>query len=330
LKKKILPAIVLFLLCSMPACIKDNGGTPSAPSTHNPPAKPTAPLFPIKAPDFNGDNALALIKTQVDFGPRVPGSEAQKKCRDFLQSEMAKYADKVDMQSANVKVIDGKTVPLFNIVGTFNPTTPERILLSAHWDSRPWADQDDENPYKPILGANDGGSGVAVLLEIARLLREYPPAIGVDIVLFDVEDYGRDDPASYCLGSQHWARKASLQRYKARYGINLDMVGAPDAIFFREGHSRSFAPQVVDLVWKAAAQSGYSSYFPFSDVSSVTDDHLFVTRLSGVPTIDIIHYNDAQGFGKFWHTHDDDMDVVSKNTLKAVGQTILTVIYNEK
>lgn len=320
----------MFCLCSMPACIKDKGGSASAPATHSEPTQPSAPLFPIKAPDFNSENALALVKKQVDFGPRVPGTEAQKKCRDFLQSELAKYADKVDMQSAQVKVIDGKTVPLFNIIGSFNTQNPDRILLSAHWDSRPWADQDDENTDKPILGANDGGSGVGILLEIARLLRENPPTIGVDIVFFDVEDYGKEDPTTYCLGSQHWAKNAVTKGYKARYGINLDMVGAPDAIFYREGHSRAHAPQVVDRVWKAASEGGYSSYFPFADVSGITDDHLFVTRISGVPTIDIIHYDDAQGFGKFWHTHDDDMDVVSKNTLKAVGQTLLTVIYNEK
>ena len=295
------------------------------------PTQPAAapPAFPVKAPDFSGENAYNLVKQQVDFGPRVPGTDAHKKCREFLQAELSKYG-KVEVQTAPAKTVDGKNFTLYNIIASFNSDKPNPIILSAHYDTRPWADQDDEDQNKPILGANDGGSGVAVLLEMARLFHLNPPPVRVDIVLFDIEDYGKDNPDTYCLGSQAWANMVKQKGYKARYGINLDMVGAADALFYKEGYSQANAGHVVDKIWKAANHIGYSSYFPFKEVNGVTDDHLFVMKATGIPYVDIIQYNDESGFGSFWHTHDDNMNAVHKNTLKAVGQTVMTVIYNEQ
>ena len=221
-----------------------------------------------------------------------------------------------------------------NIVASFNPDAKKRVLLCAHWDTRPWADEDIVDQDKPILGANDGGSGVGVLIEIARQLSQNPIDLGVDIVLFDAEDYGNSDIVdSYCLGSQYWSKKPHIPGYKAKYGILLDMVGAEGAYFFQEGVSMHYAADVVKKVWETAHKAGYRQYFIFNqfDFSQLTDDHLYVNRYAKIPCIDIIQYdkNNPKGFGSFWHTHEDNMNIISTATLKAVGQTVLEVLYRE-
>jgi len=227
-------------------------------------------------------------------------------------------------------VPDGKTVPMMNIISKFNPSAKNRILLCAHWDTRPWADEDSERMEEPILGANDGGSGVGVLMSIAKQLSETPVNIGVDIIFFDVEDYGKSSVQdSYFLASQDWAKDAGKKGYKSNYGILLDMVGAADAIFYQEAFSKVTAQHVLDKVWSAANKAGYSSYFNYGQVPPVTDDHRYVNLHTQIPIIDIIQFNGHEGFGGFWHTHEDNMDVISKSTLKAVGQTVMQVIYEE-
>lgn len=212
-------------------------------------------------------------------------------------------------------------------------------MLCAHWDTRPFADQDSVNRNKPISGANDGGSGVGVLLEIARMLSTASSPVGVDIIFFDAEDYGQPDDSplpqkkdTYCLGSQYWAKNPPVPGYKPMYGILLDMVGAKNATFTMEDISMNFAASVMENVWKTAADIGYSDYFLFTRTGQIVDDHYYINTLAGIPTIDIIHHDASTkyNFPREWHTHRDTMDIIDKNTLKAVGQTLLEVIFREQ
>lgn len=293
------------------------------------------------SPDFNSDSAYHFVDRQVAFGPRVPNSEAHKACGDYLVSELKRFGATVTEQKADLKAFDGTILYASNIIGAFSPEKTDRILLFAHWDTRPFADKDpDKNNYHtPILGANDGASGVGVLLEIARTLQEKAPNLGVDIIFFDAEDYGTptfvdDAPEGewWCLGSQYWSKNPHVPGYKAKFGILLDMVGAPDATFYKEELSRKFAAGIVEKVWGTARDLGYGKYFVDKNVGGITDDHVPVNENRGIPSIDIIHLDlDSEtSFGWYHHTIKDDMSNISKETLKAVGQTLLEVVYKEK
>lgn len=297
----------------------------------------------VQVPAFSGDSAYLYVKQQVDFGPRIPNSQAHELCGDFLAAKLEAFGAKVYNQRADLTGYDGKTLKARNIIGAYNPDSPRRVLLCAHWDSRPWADNDPDkaNHRTPILGANDGASGVGVLLEVARQLQKQAPAIGIDIIFFDMEDYGTpqfvsltgDDSKTWCLGSQYWSRTPHVQGYNARFGILLDMVGAKNSTFLKEGISMEYAPAVVKKVWKAAKKLGFDNYFIDENGGYVTDDHGPVNEIARIPCIDIINCdmsNELSSFGGFWHTVNDNMDVIDKNTLQAVGQTVLQVIYNEK
>lgn len=296
------------------------------------PPQTEAPAVKVDVPDFSADSAYNWVAAQVAFGPRTPGSKAHAQCADYLISELRRFTSEVIEQNATIKAHDGKSFKLRNIIASFNPDATKRILLAAHWDTRPRADQDNERQNEPIDGANDAGSGVGVLLEIARQLAAQPSKVGVDIVLFDLEDYGHPDAAdSYCLGSQYWAANPHKPGYKAHFGILLDMVGAKDAKFYMEGYSMYFAPHVVRKVWNHAYDLGFRQHFTFQQSGPITDDHLYVNRIAGIPMIDIIQHDPSTGtgFGAYWHTHDDNMQVIDKNTLKAVGQTVLHTLYHE-
>ncbi|MDY4790639.1 MAG: M28 family peptidase, partial [Bacteroidales bacterium] len=231
----------------------------------------------VEIPAFNSDSAYAYVKKQCDFGPRVPESKAHKACGDYLISFFKQYADTVIEQNFTSKLYNGKAVKGRNIIVSFNLASTDRALFSAHWDSRAWADNDpDEKNHKtPIIGANDGASGVGVLMEMARCLKMKPTSVGVDIVLFDVEDQGCpewdetdiEDQSDWCLGSQHWAKFPHVEKYKARFGILLDMVGGSEAIFTHEGTSRYFAFDILSNVWDIAMQMGYGSYFKSIETS---------------------------------------------------------------
>lgn len=289
-----------------------------------------------KAPvtvDFNADSAYAFVKQQVDFGPRVPGSAGHTQCHNYMSRLLMQYADTVYFQNTTAITYDKHTIPVKNIIASFNPKISSRILLCAHWDTRPFADQDTKDQDKPILGANDGASGVGVLLEIARNLAAKKPVVGIDIVLFDAEDWGDrsgQTEDSYCLGSQYWAKNLHVPGYKAEFGILLDMVGAPNALFGFEDASSNFAGPTLSLVWQTAANAGYGNYFRSFDRGGITDDHVYIMKYANIPTIDIIDFDPMteSKFGKYWHTHNDNMDAISKETLKAVGQTLQNVIYN--
>ena len=295
-------------------------------------------------PDFNADSAYAFTQAQCDFGPRDMNSKGHEECGAWIVAKFKGYGCKVTTQEADLKGYDGTTLKSTNIMAQYNPGATTRILLCAHWDSRPWADNDPDsaNWHKPILAANDAASGVAVMLEIARLLQKnaLPSGFGVDFVCFDAEDWGtpqweaNQDASgdSWALGAQHFAANLP-QGYEARYGILLDMVGGMNAKFYKEGISNQYAPEIVKKGWRAARQAGFGSYFPRQEGGMITDDHIPLNQKAGIPTIDIIPYypdGHQSSSGPTWHTLADNMDNIDRNTLKAVGQTVIQVLFTEK
>lgn len=294
----------------------------------------------IKAADFNADSAWYFVNEQVKFGPRVPNSPAHKKCAAWLEAILKKYTTNVVVQPFIAKAYDGTTLNCKNIIASFNPKSTTRVLLCSHWDSRPYADNDPDSAYHrtPIDGANDGASGVGILIEIARQLKVSTAAIGVDILLLDGEDYGAPQDAGFtgsddwALGSQYWSRYPHVPSYTARYGILLDMVGAENAVFTMEGTSMYYAPDIAQRLWSMGASIGYSDYFSTEKTNAITDDHVYINQLRQVPTIDIIQHDPStsSGFYQYWHTTKDNMKGISKPTLMAVGQTVLTLIRTEK
>ncbi|MDR1679946.1 MAG: M28 family peptidase [Prevotellaceae bacterium] len=292
----------------------------------------------VTVPVFNADSAYRYVKAQVDFGPRVPETPAHKACGDYLAEELNRFGATVVEQTAELQAFYGK-VNARNIIGSYDVENPNRILLLAHWDSRAWSDHDSnpENWRKPVDGANDGASGVGVLLEIARQLQTQQPAVGIDILFVDAEDQGeprwesnlRNSSQNYwCLGSQYWAANPHEAGYKARFGILLDMVGAPGATFPREAYSMQFAPHVVEKVWNEAQANGFGQHFVSKQSGYITDDHVPVNQVRGIPCIDIIQLTE-NGFGNYWHTQNDTMENIAPATLRAVGQTLLNIIYKE-
>jgi len=296
----------------------------------------------IEIPDFNADTAYAYVKAQLAFGPRVPNTPAHEKCAAYLSDELSSHCKNVLIQKGRIKAFNGTFLNFQNIIASWKPESNNRIFLCAHWDSRPFADHDPDpaNRRKPVDAANDGASGVGILLEVARQINLRQPEIGIDILLFDVEDYGppQDEAVEenadeqWGLGAQYWSNHPHKQGYFARYGILLDMVGAPGATFLMEGISMQYAPEIMKAVWNTANRIGYSGYFRFEQGSYITDDHGPINKILGIPTIDIIHLdkNSQTGFYPYWHTTKDNLAAIDKATLKAVGQTLLTVIFEEK
>lgn len=291
----------------------------------------------VVVPSFNADSAYMFIEKQLSFGPRVPNTKAHRQCGDWMVATLKRFNATVIEQKAKLKAYDGTMLDARNIIGSFNPDSQSRVLLCAHWDSRPWADHDNDpaNRNKPVPAANDGASGVGVLLEIARQISLSNPGLGVDILLLDAEDYGEKQELqgayqdAWGLGSQYWAKNPHVPHYSARFGILLDMVGAKDAVFGKEQYSREYAPNIVRNVWETAERIGYGNLFVNRNIGPITDDHFYINEISRIPTIDIIDYQDdrEKGFFDYWHTIDDTIDKLSKETLKGVGQTVLTVVY---
>ncbi|MDL2228040.1 M28 family peptidase [Odoribacter sp. OttesenSCG-928-L07] len=292
--------------------------------------------------NFNEDSAYLFVKQQVDFGPRVPGTKAHEEAAEYLLGKLLKYADTAIIQSFKARVYTGEIFDSKNIIGVFNPTNRKRILLCAHWDSRPYADHDPnpENKFTPIDGANDGASGVGVILEIARQLSILKPEIGVDIIFFDMEDYGthksKEDETTtgeeWALGSQYWAKNPHTYGYKAFYGILLDMVGAENPVFLKEEYSMHFAPHVIENIWKTASNLGYKKYFPEEVGVPINDDHFYINYYAKIPTVNIIHLDTSTLNGSFfehWHTVEDNISKIDPKSLKVVGDVVLTVVMNE-
>ncbi len=289
-------------------------------------------------PHFDTDSAMAFLKAQTDMGPRVPGSDAHRKCGDYLYGTLKRLgADTVMEQLVTVTAWNGDRLPLRNIMGRFNIRNGVRpVLLVAHWDSRPWADAEDdpERAGKPIDGANDGASGVAVLLEIARQASVKGTNMPLDILLVDGEDYGNSDApdgdSSWCLGTQAWLGNSPYNSSPTpRYGILLDMVGGRDARFHREYFSDRHAPGLVDMIWNTAASIGLSDRFVNEPGGAVTDDHVFLNR-AGIPTVDIIeNKNPATGtFNTTWHTHGDNYSNIDPTTIRDTGRLVSKLTIN--
>lgn len=293
-------------------------------------------------PAFCADSAYAFTQAQCDFGPRAMNTEGHDRCGSWIVNKFRQYGCVVTSLRADLKGYDGTVLKSQNIWARIHPERTERILLCAHWDSRPWADNDPDsaNWHTPILAANDAASGVAVMLEIARLLqRDTTLRVGVDFVCFDAEDWGTPQWAeseggdnSWALGAQYFAANLPYG-FHVRYGILLDMVGGEGARFYKEGMSMQFAPEIVKKVWRAARKAGYGNFFPRQEGGMVTDDHIPLNQTARIPAIDIIpFYPDCaqSSFGPTWHTLNDNMQHISRNTLKAVGQTMIQVIYTEE
>lgn len=295
----------------------------------------------ITPPIFNSDSALNFVADQVNFGPRVPGSEAHSNCASWLSEKLGNYGAEVTVQKFKARTYDNITRNGKNIIATFNPEAVKRILLMAHWDSRPFADHDEntEMHNTPIDGANDGASGVGVLIEMARQFQIQHPNVGVDIVLFDLEDWGPPhemqityDEEYWGLGSQYWSKNPHKYGYTAAFGILLDMVGAENAEFRREYHSEREARYVVDLVWKTASDMGYRNVFIDEPGGQITDDHYFVNKYANIPSIDIIHLDPNstnRSFFDHWHTVNDNIENIDKHSLQIVGEVLMNVVYNE-
>ena len=314
-------------------------------NTKNSQNETTTAAEPV-GPTFIADSAYLFCEQQCQFGPRTMNSEAHDRCGEWIADKFRAYGMEVALQKADLRGYDGTVLKSTNIIAAYQPELQERILLCAHWDSRPWADNDPDeaNHHKPVMAANDGASGVAVMLEVARLLASQPTplGIGVDFVCFDAEDWGTpqwaesdgDDSNTWALGAQYWATQHSTlnTQHSPKYGILLDMVGGQGAKFYQEQMSKYYAPEIVRKVWAAAETVGYGSYFPKEDGGGITDDHLPVNQDAKIPCIDIIpYYPDctASSFGPTWHTVSDDMQHIDRNTLQAVGQTIIQVLFSE-
>lgn len=302
------------------------------------PVQATVPASADVKIQFSADSAYQYVAQQLAFGPRVPGSKAQEEAAAWLKSELSRHGAQVYEQRSEVTAYDGTRLPVINLIGSYRPEAKERVLLVSHWDSRHVSDQDPDPKKRkqPVPAANDGASGVGVLLEMARLASLKLPRVGIDIFLTDVEDYGPDEEwtgrhkeSHWGLGTQEWCHHPHVAGYTARYGILLDMVGAPDATFYREYFSQRYAGQYVDLIWSAAAQLGYADLFIDRRGGGVTDDHTFINEILGIPTVDIIDTRrDSEGtFYPYWHTTDDTLDKISAETLGKVGNVLVKLLF---
>jgi glutaminyl-peptide cyclotransferase len=302
------------LIMALSSCSRNEPPTPQKPQMQT----------SIQTPHFDGARAYAYLTAQTDFGPRTPLSDAHAKCLSYLVSELEKSAGSVTRQNFTEKGYNNESLPLTNVFASFNPQAPQRVLLVAHWDSRPRADQDpiEANRSKPILGANDGASGVAVLLELARQMKQMPPAIGVDILLVDGEDYGKsNDLDKYFLGAKHFA-KTMPPNYKPLFGILLDMIGDADLRIPMEQNSMTYAPGIVSIVWSAAQELGITQFAAVPG-EQIEDDHLALNA-AGIPTIDLIDFQYP-----YWHTVGDTPDKCSAESLEAVGRVLVHVLYTK-
>ena len=316
-----------------------NTETKKAEETKQPEVK-TVEVEHVTAPAFNQDSAYSFIKVQADMGPREPGSKAHEKAAAYFENKFKEYGADVMVQKATVTTFDQKKWLSKNIIASFNPENTSRVMLCAHWDSRPFCDEDSNkaNAKKACPGVNDGASGAGILIEVARILVKQKPNIGIDIMLWDMEDYGKDQIESpyemeddWCLGSQYWSKTPHKQGYTARFGILLDLVGTKNVVFPQEQNSVFYASSFVNKIWSTANNLGYSNYFIRKQTNPITDDHMYINKIAGIPCVDIIGYDpDKHRFFAEHHTLADDIKLIDKNTLKAVGQTVLEVIYNEQ
>ncbi len=317
--------VVLTGSTLLPACTQEQSRLPSRTETG------AAEQEAVSPPLFDSENAYRLIERQLSFGPRAPGLPGHDDCRRFLRQFLSQYADTVFEQRFSQEVY-GKQLVLTNIGASFRPEHSTRILFCAHWDTRPFADEDPDPAKRtlPILGANDGASGTAVLLELARLMARTPPPIGVDILLVDGEDYGKaTDLANFCLGSRYAARRYPFP-VSPQWVIVVDLVGDREAWFPWEEYSWRSAPELLQEIWSLGSQIAPEK-FRHTRYAPIFDDHVPFIE-AGWRAVLII---DAELVGnqslsirrRYWHTHRDVMENISTESLHAVGQTLVNWLY---
>ena len=295
----------------------------------------------LDRPAFCADSAYAYIEKQMSFGPRVPNSKGHNDCAVWLIQKLRSFGAEVELQRGQMPDYRGHMQQIYNIIAHFTPSSSPRILLGAHYDTRPWCDEEENysDRFYNVPGANDGASGVGVLLEVARQIglkvADSTLSTPVDIIFFDVEDMGtphfytgeeRED--TWCLGSQLWATNYAQKGAEVPYqfGVVLDMVGAPDAVFPLEMYSTNYAGNYQQQIWRSAEQLGYGALFTYQQSYPITDDHYYINYIAGIPCVDVIHYDirNATGFASWWHTRNDDMSNISKATLQAVGEVVMS------
>jgi hypothetical protein len=321
--QRFLIVLALGMFFILPSC------QPNNPGTDDPNGKGKGRTVEPVSVDFNADSAYYFIQKQVDFGPRVPGTMPHAICANYLKQKLSEYCDTAMIQEGQMMNAKANLIGIKNIIGSFNPTAKYRFLLAAHWDTRPMADEDPLEPTKSADGANDGASGVGVLLEMARQMQLKRPDIGVDIIFFDAEDGGESGgrPDSWCLGSQYWSANLHTPGYIAHEAILLDMVGAKDASFILEANSLVHNQPLMADVWHTGQSLGYGRYFMNINGNPIIDDHVFVFGKTGIKMIDIISHDlQSGGFGPTWHTLGDNMSIIDTATLKAVGHTVYHVV----
>lgn len=312
---------ILAMIILLASC----GGAKKASAVEETPAEKMA-----EVPAFSSDSAMSYLRTQVEFGPRVPGSDSHRRAADWLVARLRAFGADVTEQRADLRAFDGTMLPARNIFARFHSEREKRLLLLAHYDTRPWADEDADaaNHKKPIDGANDGASGVAVLLEAARHLRDADPEIGVDILLVDAEDYGTEgDDGSWALGARYFAEHLPVEGYAPQGAILLDMVGGRDATFPQEYFSMQSAPALDAAFRNAAEAEGFGDMLPRRLGGAVTDDHVQLIE-QGIPAIDIIDYRPDTGFCPTWHTMQDTYDNIDPATIDAVGRSLLRFLFS--
>ena len=321
------PLFVLLLLALLAGCKHNN-------EQRQPPLS-AVDYTQVEVAPFSADSALAFVKGQLAFGNRIPGTPAWQRCGDWIAARMRQWCDTVVVQRFNATLWDGKSVPGTNIIASLRPQAAQRVILATHWDSRSWADHDPatDRQHQPVPGANDGASGAALLMEMARTMSQMPPKVGVDFIFFDVEDQGAPewsevyDADTWCKGSQHWSRNPHVPFYRAVYGILFDMVGTLSPRFTKEHVSMYYAPGLTNKLWNAAAALGYGSIFVNQETDDILDDHYYVNRLAGIPMTDIVQNSGNISFFEHWHTTTDDLNAVSPESLRTVATVAMKVIY---
>ena len=315
--RRVLPPLAVALAAGLALAACDGAGTEQ-------PAP--APLLVADRPSFDGAAAHELLRTQVSFGPRIPGRAGHQAQLQWMTELLQPLADTVLVERfTHTHSETGDEIPLANVIARFRPDAPRRLLFLAHWDTRPTSDAatTPEERAMPVPGANDGASGVAVLLQVAETLAAHEPPLGIDLLFVDGEDFGPTTDDMF-LGAKHFARTWPRDRWP-EYGVLLDMVADADPRFPIEGYSAEFAPDVAQRVWGVAARLGYGPYFPLEVGQALGDDHVPLNE-AGIKTIDIIDFEYGPG-NAYWHTPDDTPERTSARTLEMVGEIVLELIY---
>ena len=282
-------------------------------------------------PKFDEDHAFEYLVAQCDFGPRNPGSDGYYACLDYMIAELDQYADEIILQDFSYQERRyNNRYELENIIARFNPDAEFQTVISAHWDTRPWADQEDNRRDRdqPIIGANDGASGVAILLELAKIMGENPPPIGVNLVFFDGEDLGvPGENSTYCQGSRYFAKNLPIPRPDE--AINLDMVGDKQLVLPIERYSLEYHPKLVRYLWDRARDMGLDAFIGRVDYA-IYDDHVPLHEIAGIPAINLIDFKYPNSYANFWHTMNDIPENCSAESLEQVGELMVDYIYNRE